>query len=171
MVGAETDWLGSSIAIYAAVVATGALFLEIRRWFESGPRIRLSMIPEARTTADIGLPDDEREDFVLLTVVNYGDSPITITNIVIYQYSGLYSYLRNNPEIAAIVPNNPPQEVPYTLGLAQIFHGKIHRTIDFKRMVETGWLFVGICASHREKPYLKRMPLPKKNKNAARALG
>ena len=29
------------VAVYAAIVATGALFLEVRRWFESGPRLYL----------------------------------------------------------------------------------------------------------------------------------
>ena len=35
-----TTW----VAIYAAIVATGAVLLELRRWIESGPRLYVSMM-------------------------------------------------------------------------------------------------------------------------------
>ena len=49
---------GIRVAIYAAIVATGALFLEIRRWVESGPRLHLTVSTYVQTSPSIhhGVP-------------------------------------------------------------------------------------------------------------------
>ena len=38
-----SDGWGIGVTIYAAIVATGAHFLEVRRWVESGPRLNLTV--------------------------------------------------------------------------------------------------------------------------------
>ena len=34
------------VSIYAAIVGTGALLLNFKNWLDSGPRIKLSLIPD-----------------------------------------------------------------------------------------------------------------------------
>ena len=51
------EWSAETIvAAYAAIVATGALFLEVRRWFEDGVKLSISMMPRAGVIG--GLKDD-----------------------------------------------------------------------------------------------------------------
>jgi hypothetical protein len=38
----EPEGVGAWVAVYAAIVSTGALFLEVRRWFESGASLNIS---------------------------------------------------------------------------------------------------------------------------------
>jgi hypothetical protein len=52
------DWWQEGASIYAAIVATGALFLEIRRWFESGPRLKVTIICPAIQVG--GAQEDDR---------------------------------------------------------------------------------------------------------------
>ena len=42
-----------AVAIYATIVATGALFLKIRRWVESGPRLHLTVSRYVRNSPSI----------------------------------------------------------------------------------------------------------------------
>jgi hypothetical protein len=65
MAGVEPGFL---IAAYAAIVSTGVLALQIRRWLEAGPRLRITLIPGGMT---IGAgPDLDETDLFIVTVTN-----------------------------------------------------------------------------------------------------
>jgi len=65
--------LTTGVAVYAAIVATGALFLEVRRWFESGPRLNIHVMPEAKT---FNLPGTENNTYLVATVKNRGNGRV-----------------------------------------------------------------------------------------------
>lgn len=68
-----SDWA----TVYAAIVATGALFLELRRWFESGVRLRITYMLNG-----VIIPSANQDQlWIFVTVSNRGDSPTTITNL------------------------------------------------------------------------------------------
>ena len=64
------------IAIYAAVVSTSALALNFRTWFESKPRLHLSLMVDGMI---VGTGVEEK-DLTILTVTNRGRSPTMITD-------------------------------------------------------------------------------------------
>jgi hypothetical protein len=58
------------VAIYAAIVATAALALNIRTWFESRPRLKVTVTPNGMVIS-AGPQFDER-DLIIATVTNLG---------------------------------------------------------------------------------------------------
>jgi hypothetical protein len=56
------------IAIYAAIVATSALFLNIRTWFEVQPRLRIRLIPDGLVIG--GGPEHDEKDLIIVNVTN-----------------------------------------------------------------------------------------------------
>ena len=149
------------VAGYAAVVSTGALFLEVRRWFESGPRIRLSLMPVAKTFG--GLDDDAT--YIGITVTNFGELPTTITHVFLKQYSGWWGRLRRRAVFSAIVPNPSPYGLqgmnpPHTLQTGQIWHAQVSYNAELIDRARSRQLHVGLVCSHSTTPILKRVKLP-----------
>jgi hypothetical protein len=69
------------VAIYAAIVATTALFLNIRAWIESGPRLKISLIPDGLVIG--GGEEFDEKDLVIVNVTNRGRIPVLITNLLL----------------------------------------------------------------------------------------
>lgn len=157
-----TDWWTIGTAIYAAVVATGALALEIRRWFESGPRLSVSVMPEMEA---INMPGMEGKTYLVAQIANRGNAPTTITHFALRGYRSWFGRLRSKPALQAIVPHpHPPGGLPLpaTLQPGNIWAGMAEHTHDLKCRIDAGYLYVLIYASHTNKPVLKRVPRPAK---------
>ncbi|RCK33384.1 hypothetical protein TH9_10870 [Thalassospira xiamenensis] len=150
----EVDWISASIALYAAIVATGALALEIRRWVENGPKLSLSLMLTAQSTADYDLPGDERQKFILLTAVNSGNAPTTVTHIILHRYNSLFSRFRMRPSESWVVVKNSICPLPYTLEVAKIFHGQINHDSELVAHIKSGNLYVGVAVTHKKYPIL-----------------
>jgi hypothetical protein len=150
-------WLTSVIAIYAAVVATGALALEVRRWFESGPRIVLNVIADA---GYIGGYEKDENTYISVTATNKGNLPTSVTNMLVHSYDNFWSELRNRPLYQAVITNpgiKSGQHIPYVLEPGKLFHGAVPHDNELAAWRKGGRMFVGICCSHRKKPYMKRI--------------
>jgi hypothetical protein len=151
------NWLSlDPIAVYAAIVATGAFFLEVRRWMETGPRLRISVTSDMML---IGGDDDEDARYVMVSVTNIGSSPTTITHMVLGDFENLWSFLRGKRRWATIVPypnkNMQAPNIPYLLmpgtqwtGLAQL-----RSDTDLPRRRVNGWAYAGVHCSHRARVY------------------
>ncbi|MGA0530780.1 hypothetical protein [Hansschlegelia sp. KR7-227] len=159
------DW----IAIYAAVVATGAAALEIRRWFESGPKLVVSVMADASM---VGGGEIDRGRYLVATVTNRGDQPTTITHFGIVGFKNpidclLYrmdpSYLVLHPQ-----PRGHPPVIPGDLQPGKQWMGMAQPKDDVRAFIETGKAYVAIYASHSNKPTLKRIhkPDPPKGEDA-----
>jgi hypothetical protein len=161
------------VAIYAAIVGTGALLLNFKSWFDSGVKLKLNLVPKGLT---IGAgPEFDERDLTILYVTNRGDADTTITNMVLFErarwwqgrplYWPLSLKWLNTPwgkhyEIAHPQLKGYPPNVPSTLEPSKRWTGAIR--YDARRDIipdlHTGYFYTGVVASHRDRPYLKRIP-------------
>lgn len=98
--------LGDWAALYAAIVATGALFLEVRRWFESGPKLNLGVMPEAQLASSAGVA---QETYLVVNVSNRGASPTTLTHFSMVHYDSWWRRFLDKPSRSMVVPHPFPQ--------------------------------------------------------------
>lgn len=153
------DW----IAIYAAIVATGALSLEVRRWFESGPKIHVRA--NANMTM-VGLGGIEKEGLLLVNVLNNGDAPTTITHFCLLEYPNFWRRWRDRASKSFIVPHPQPEGYPPTilhvLKVGEQWTGIAHDRGDVTGDIQTGVMWAAIYTTNRRRPYLahikKRVP-------------
>jgi hypothetical protein len=147
------------IAIYAAIVATGALFLNIRTWFETRPRLRLILIPEGIVVG--GGPETDERDIVILTVTNVGKTPVLITNLLLWEMPNWWRRIRRRA-IRTYVVTNPAlrgyeQNIPFLLEQARIWHGIVRRRPEIIPDLLTGNFYIGLSTSHLKRPILRRI--------------
>ena len=149
-----------AIAAYAAIVATGALFLEIRRWFETGPRIRISVMPVAKLYGGI---EPDPSNYLALSVTNFGSAPTTITHMLIHRFDSSLAKLRNRPSFSAFVkePNTDGRPIPCILQVGSQWHGRTIYDPQLVELARSGKLYVGICCSHRTNAFWHHIKLPK----------
>ena len=145
------------VAFYAAIVATGALALEIRRWFETGPKIVV------RATPNMTMLDgrEQTKGILVVNVANRGDVPTTIKNFGILEYSGFWARWRDKCSQSFIVPHpqakgNAPI-VPFVLKPGEQWMGMAHPRPEVTGDLETGTFWAAIYTSDRDKPYLGRI--------------
>ncbi len=153
-------WLEGSVAAYAAIVATAALALEIRRWLESGVRIALSTMPGAILVGGALNQGQKRDRYLGLTASNRGDVATTITHMVLFNYGSWRNRLTRNPIISAIVPEptaHSGQPFPCFLEPGRYFHGLALYSPELESWIETGWLYVGVICTHDVDPILVRV--------------
>jgi hypothetical protein len=139
------DWWTIGTAIYAAIVATVALALEVRRWFESGPRLSISVVPEARI-------DDTTRLFLVATVANRGDAPTSITRIALSAYGSRLGRIRAKPVWYRVIWVGPT-----TINPGRMWETATVNDDELKRHISTGRLYVAIYASHSDKPIMKQV--------------
>ena len=147
---------GDAAAIYAGIVATAALALEVRRWFESGPKLRLSVMQHARLTHD-----SSNSSYIALTAINIGEVPTTITHLTLQQFPSLWSYLRAKPSWTALVPkpnlDGMPPVIPKLINPGEQWTGLANRTEDLIEMSKKARLYIGVVHSFCSKPVLIKL--------------
>jgi hypothetical protein len=163
MVGGTSEAWTVYVAGYAAVVSTGALFLEVRRWFESGPRLRLKVMPEAQLIS--GGRKDPNE-YLFVWVTNVGSASTTITHMVLHQYRNVFQRLRRRPYSSAFVPRPEPSGgigIPMSLAPGAIWQGVAEYDQDLREMADSGHLYVGVACSHRSREFMKKVRIMPKS--------
>ncbi len=129
------NWLTIAVAAYAAVVASAALALEVRRWFESGARLKISCMPNAKT---INVPGTEGAAFLIASVANRGNAPTTITHFALYEYKNWFDRLRSKPAWTAVIVNPAPPGA--LVGLPCVLQpGEVWTGIEVDPIHETAW--------------------------------
>ena len=98
--------LTAIVAGYAALVATFALALELRRWFESGARLSVFIHPEMNT---VNIPGTEDNTDLLAHVTNRGNVATTITHLAVRDFGSRLGRLRRVPvwTAAVLIPGLP----------------------------------------------------------------
>jgi hypothetical protein len=158
--------IGGYIAIYAAVVATSALLLNFKSWFDSGVKLRLGLMVDAVVIGDD--PDPEEKDLIVLTVTNRGDAATTIKYMLLFEMPWWERFrLRSRkirPTHSYVIPNpqlkGSPANTPSLLEPAKQWTGALRKRDDLD--LRTGKFYTGVYASNRDRPYLIRIP---KNKD------
>lgn len=146
------------IASYAAIVATAALALEVRRWVEGKPRLILSISPSMQMFDGMGSIDKDKEYFVS-TVVNRGALQSSLEAVTLLSFGSLFSRtLRFKPTWSAVClrPIGSPT-LPHTIATGELWRGAIEYDADLRDRVDSGKLFVGIYVTHRNRPLLKKV--------------
>lgn len=153
-----SDWIAS----LALVVAGGALFLEIRRWFESGPRVTLGI---GNDMIVIDANGEVVEDgVVIVTANNRGDQPTTITHLVVMQRKRTW-YLVKRATSRSFMIVSPqgvgmPPIIPHRLDVGTNWQGLIRPRPDLYDLRSKN-LWVALYVTHSDRPILKHI-IPRK---------
>jgi hypothetical protein len=152
------------IAIYAAILSTGGLFLGIRRWFEAGPRLRFTIMPDGMTFG--GSPQFDEKDLIVVTVTNRGEASTMITNLLLFEIENWVQRLRRKSKRSFVISNPQPKgyppNIPHVLEPGRFWTGAIRQRNDIVPDFRTGTFYVGISTTHCDRPYLRRIPKRKK---------
>lgn len=152
------------VATYAAIVATGALALEIRRWFETGPRIKVRVQPNMVIAGD---DNYKNVKLVVATVRNRGSVATTITNIGLIKYPNRFYRWFRIRGAHFVVPRpdlkGTGSTLPHFLESGTQWLGFIKKDGRDIPNFEDGTVVVGIYTSDRERPYKVCIP---RNKSA-----
>lgn len=152
-------------AIYAALVATVVLALEVRRWFESGVRLAIHVMPNACVLDGKTVVEGR---YLLVTVSNRGDRPATITHFAIVEYAGTWGlqwlrracrrqtnfWLVQDPRLS----EHHPPAIPVVLHPGQLWQGFADWHLMDSLMAGTRRkLFVAIYASDSRRYRVRRI--------------
>jgi hypothetical protein len=152
----STDWT----ATIALILSAGALLLELRRWVESGVRIKLRVMADA-----ISFPYDDKKEKLVLIVSNYGTMPTTTTHMVVHTFSSAFHRWTRKPLKSFIVAKTGISELPHKLESSDVWMGQMNYDDQAKALRNSRKLFVGVLCSNSDRTYLIRVP-PKKSLGA-----
>lgn len=157
----------SWVAVYAAIVATGALALEVRRWFESGPQIKLRVQPNMVVA---GSEKHREANFVIATVRNRGSVATTITTLAFVKYPSRIHQIIGRMGKNFVVPrpdlDNTPTSLPHVLVPGTQWLGFIKKEGQVIPDFEDGTVVVQVYTSDRDRPYRFRIPKSSKPKQS-----
>jgi hypothetical protein len=150
--------LESIATAYAAIVATAAFALEVRRWFKEAPRLDVSLVPDGVVIG--GDPRDDEDNLMIVYVVNRGGASTKLENLFVFEFESGLSRWRRRPKRSFIVANpqlkDSAPNLPSLLEPNQRWTGIIRKRTEFDP--QTGDFYVGIGASHSKRTTLKRIP-------------
>jgi hypothetical protein len=159
--GLPSEWHDPKtwVMLYAAIVATSALLLNFRTWFEAGPRLKVNLISDGMVIG--GDPQFDETDLIIVNVTNCGRTPVLITNLLLWEMPTVYSIWRHRPTRTFVVADPSlkgyPTNIPSLLEPARIWTGVARNRPDIIPDLHNGHFFIGVCTSHREKPILRRI--------------
>lgn len=149
----DVESVGGWATVYAAVVATGALFLEVRRWFESGTRLHVTYMLNAIT-----FPRDGERNYIVITVANRGDTATTITHLGFQAYGTRWDRLCRKASASFIANNpSPEQPIPHFIEPGGRWMGMCIQNDEINRLLDSGLLWAEVYATHADNPTSVRL--------------
>jgi hypothetical protein len=159
------------------LIAASAFALELRRRFGEGVRLALKVSPDMVFVG--GGHETEGRIYLSLTVTNKGTASTTITNMVLFCYPsrlsiwmphGLMAKMLRHLKLGEWLNRRKPQtmivtrpggatgsgEIPHVLTPGMLWRGVVEQTPELVDMLHDRRLYVGVSASHRHRPLLKR---------------
>ena len=165
------------VSALSLCVAFAVFALELRRWFDEGVRLSMSVMADAILVG--GGPQDDKA-YLAIIVTNRGDAATTITHMVLYNYpTDLALWLPKRPRFLVrwfkkhqpktFIVNTTDMPPPYVLEPGRNWHGRAVHTPELETMIKAGRLFVGVIGSHSDKILFMRVRrwTPPKNTKAA----
>ena len=139
------------VAIYAAIIGTSAFVLNLKSWWDSGVKLRLSIMADG---VIIGAgPQYDEPNLVILTVTNRGDAPTVITNMILFEFRSSLQRWRTRPSKSYVIPNPQlkgyPPNVPGDLEPSKRWTGVIRNRDDLGINLHDGRHYTGVYASNR----------------------
>jgi hypothetical protein len=143
------------LAMIGAFTGSAALLWDVFKWLKTGPRVRVSAIPNMVSTGEGNAYQGKN---VIIEVVNTGDSKTTITHLAGYHYDSWFKPIfRFKPTTQFVVPNPIPGRLPCELSPGERWVGLIEQTPDLIDMSVNGKLYVGILHSMKRSPVMTRL--------------
>ena len=97
-------------AWWGAVTGTLVLVWDIVKWARDGARVHVE-IQTGMVSTGGGLDDDDEEtartQYILVTAVNRGDQPTTITNLLVHQFASRWKQFRKKGRTFFTLPMGP----------------------------------------------------------------
>jgi hypothetical protein len=167
---AKISFWALGLSAGSLVVAACAFVLELRRRFDEGVKLSMSVMPEA-IIAIGGIAEYKR--YLVATVSNRGSAATTITHMVLYNYPGRLSlflsrlprflfkrprllwrwYVKHRPQTFIVTTD----QVPRVLEPRRNWQGMAAHTPEFEKMIADRRLFVGVIGSHADDPLFQRV--------------
>lgn len=169
---ATPDW----IAVYTAIVATlamvialGTFGLEIRRWFERGPSLKIDCYPWEKTIYGVAGPTwktklGERplnpDPFLLVPVTNQGNAAATILSLSIsIRPTWLSRRIKTGRRTTLVRYPSGDAQPPVLLDPGAVWRAHISQDADISHAIKAGQLWVELHASHRKTPISSKVRL------------
>jgi hypothetical protein len=155
--------LESVATAYAAIVATAAFALEVRRWLKERPKLDITFMPDAVmfTSGGSDEDEDENDEFLLVNVVNLGGATTTIEGLSLVEFTTFGRRWLRRPNRSFIVPQPQPKGYPINVP-SELKPNERWTGIISKRStevdIETGIFYAQIAATHSKRTTLKRIP-------------
>ncbi|MFF2320220.1 hypothetical protein ACFVTJ_04120 [Agrobacterium sp. NPDC058088] len=142
-------------AFYAAIVATGALFLEVRRWFESGVKIKVT------SNHQYSAPDF-KQHVITATATSIGDAPTTITGLEVWVYPTLiHSLLRVGLTRMAVLDTTtfatPESSVPSKISPGDTWAGGINEHVEAQIRQGLRVSYFAVRTTRYKRPFFARI--------------
>jgi hypothetical protein len=110
----EPTWtapLEAAATAYAAIVATLAFGLEVRRWLKERPKLDITLKPGAVLFTQ-GSSDPDETDLLGVNVVNLGGASTTIEGLSLVEFTTFWRRWRRRPNRSFLVPKPHPKGCP-----------------------------------------------------------
>jgi hypothetical protein len=136
------------IAAYAAVISTFVLGWDAYKWFDSGPKVRLTSNTGMRL---VGGNLVDTNVYVSATAVNLGDRATTITNLGFLYYSSWFKAMirRRRPDQAFVIATpSQSQSIPFRFDPGAQWLGLAEQDEQLVRLSRNGYLYVVLYHSH-----------------------
>lgn len=160
----ETSAAPSWLTIYAAIVATGALLLNFKSWFESGVRLHATIIPDGMIIG-AGETFDDEKDIIIVTVANRGRTSTMVTNLTLHRFDTFLQRVRSRPVENYVVANPQlkgyPPNIPTELEPGKRWTGVVRKRPDQIPDLGNGRYYVAVATTHKDRHVLKRIPRKK----------
>lgn len=152
------------ISIYAAIVSTSALLLNFKNWLDSGAKLKLTLMDNAKMFGG-GASPMSPDGQIALIVTNQGSAATTITHMVMLEFPTLVRRLRMRPARTAFIPSPQlpgyPSNIPGELAPAHQWFGMSNDPVLTYPDARNGRFYLGIYATNRDRPYLIKIPAAK----------
>ena len=111
----EPSWtapLEAAATAYAAIVATAAFALEVRRWLKEKPKLDITPMPGAVPATLGGSDSDKNDSLLVVNVVNLGGATTTILGLSLVEFRTFWRRWGRRPNRSFLVPQPQPKGYP-----------------------------------------------------------
>jgi hypothetical protein len=133
-------------AWWGAVVATLLFLWELYKWFVSGPKVRLQILPDMIIQSHPApVKDQAGKKLIAVRAVNVGDAPTTLSNMGISYYGNWVEVLTRKPRKSFVVfLSGTPHQLPFLLQPGDVWDGVAEQNAEMEGLAKKGRLIVEI---------------------------
>jgi hypothetical protein len=151
------------VAVYAAVVSTTAIVWDVIKWRrERTVSLKGFATPNMIAAGGAITPLTRGKKYIRASVSNYATMPCMIQQTVILAYPNFLARWRGKSSFSAIVLDPMTtltgKRLPYKLEPGDEFSGLCEQTRELEELSRSKLLYVGVCHSLAQRPFLLRVP-------------